>query len=118
MITVNNDGSNGILHTGLSFRVAMVLARENKARDLTASTITARLLTEDGSTQIGDTIQVAGTEEGASFATGKVVVRIPATTTGKATGNAVLMVYETDPAGDVWGYSVSLRCVRGVPTGV
>lgn len=116
-MTVNNDGSNGILHTGLSFRVSMVLARENRARDLTASTITAKLLTEDGSTQIGDAILVAGTEEGASFGTGKVVVRIPATTTSKATGNVMLMIYETDSGGDVWGYSVSLRCVRGVPTG-
>lgn len=86
MTCTTTGTTNWVLFTGLDFLapVDVYEAGTNAAEDLSSATITASLLTSDGGTElIADTAQSSGTP-GASWSTGRIVVRFDDADTGTA----------------------------------
>lgn len=118
MIELDRNSANGILYTGLDFRAQITLRDNATPRDLSSSTVTARILSKDHETAYTDEASVASNTTGSNFQTGIVVVRIAAAQTAKVSeSEAVLAVYETDSDGGKWGYFFPLRTKKGLPNG-
>lgn len=115
---LDKSSSLGILHAGLAFRMVAQIKVDGSPRNLSASTLAAQILTRDNSQALTVVVALDSATPGSAWATGSVVVQIPATETVKVpVGDATLAIYETDSAGDKWGYFMPLRAVQGLPNG-
>lgn len=114
---LDKSSSLGILHAGLAFRMVAQIKVDGSPRPLTNSTLTAQVLSRDHERAHTAPVELNPAAP-AAWATGSVVVQIPATETVKVpVGDADLAIYETDSAGDKWGYFMPLRAVQGLPNG-
>lgn len=113
---IEKNSTLGILHTGLAFRLVAQIRVDNQARNLSGSTVVAQILSRDHAKAFSSEVALDSEATGAAWATGKVVVQLPAEQTATITAaEADLAIYETDAAGLKWGYFMPLRCVQGLP---
>jgi len=111
--TINHDSSLGILNAGLAFRMILNIQDDGVARDMSAHTLTAQILSSDHTRAITAAVTQVNTSP-ANWSLGKLLVVIPSTETVKVQdAEADLVIYETDGA-NVWGHFFSLRCKPGV----
>lgn len=115
---IEKNSSLGILHSGLAFRLIAQIRVDNLARNLSGSTVVAQILSRDHTTALTTEVSLDPAAAGAAWATGKIVVQIPAEQTSTITAvEADLAIYETDSDSLKWGYFMPLRCVQGLPNG-
>lgn len=117
-LVVNKDSTNGVIQRNSDSRVSVQLQWEGRARDVSASTIKAGVVSFASTPPalVGTEVVLSSATPGAAWASGVVVVVLPATLTSQMdAGDARLVIYENDGS-HTWAYPVMLR-VEDYPAG-
>lgn len=113
---INQDSYLGIVDAGTAFRFLCRLTTDGTAKDVSASTLTAQVLSKDREKAITAAVTLSPTAP-AAWAQGKVLVVLPSTETVKMTDlDAELLILETDAASEKWGHYFPLRVRKGLPS--
>lgn len=112
--TLNTDSSLGILYWGLAFRMIFALKDDGIAKDVSGQVLTAQILSEDHSVALTEPVVLSSTAPGAAWATGRIVVEIPASVTANGDQSRAVLAIYGEANGDKWGRFRPLSCKQGV----